>query len=133
MDQFFQTLVSVIADQQMIINGIANKLDKIESLGGGGGGGSASIEDYESGKTYTRNMLIVDPNTETVYRALREYTAITVTDDVKNGNLKLVGFESQVVTLDHQPTQQEINTLPDSALVATYSTSETPYDPVTGG
>ena len=132
MDQIFQTLVSVIAEQQTIINAIASKVEKIESIGGGGGG-SASIEDYVSGKLYTRNMLIVDPNTETVYRALKEYTSDSVENDVKNGNLKLVGFESQVVTMNHQPTQSEINALPDAALVATYSTTETPYDPVLTG
>lgn len=132
MDQIFQTLVSVIAEQQTIINAIASKVEKIESIGGGGGG-SASIEDYVSGKLYTRNMLIVDPNTETVYRVLKEYTSDSVENDVKNGNLKLVGFESQVVTLNHKPTQDEINTLPDAALVATYSTTETPYDPVLTG
>lgn len=132
MDQIFQTLVSVIAEQQTIINAIASKVEKIESIGGGGSG-SASIEDYVSGKLYTRNMLIVDPNTETVYRVLKEYTSDSVENDVKNGNLKLVGFESQVVTLNHQPTQDEINTLPDAALVATYSTTETPYDPVLTG
>lgn len=132
MDQIFQTLVSVIAEQQTIINAIASKVEKIESIGGGGGG-SASIEDYVSGKLYTRNMLIVDPNTETVYRVLKEYTSDSVENDVKNGNLKLVGFESQVVTLNHQPTQDEINALPDAALVATYSTTETPYDPVLTG
>lgn len=132
MDQIFQTLVSVIAEQQTIINAIASKVEKIESIGGGGGG-SASIEDYVSGKLYTRNMLIVDPNTETVYRVLKEYTSDSVEKDVANGNLKLVGFESQVVTLNHQPTQDEINALPDAALVATYSTTETPYDPVLTG
>ena len=87
MDQIFQTLVSVIAEQQTIINAIASKVEKIESIGGGGGG-SASIEDYVSGKLYTRNMLIVDPNTETVYRVLKEYTSDSWYDYTGNINYR---------------------------------------------
>jgi len=128
MDQIFERLVSAIETQQQIIKRLADKIDLIESIGGGGGG-SASIEDYESGKDYTRNMLIVDPNTETVYRVLSEYTSETVEDDIANGYLKLVGYESQVITFSHQPSQTEIETLPDDALVAVYSPTDTPYSP----
>ena len=129
MDAIFQRLVTAIEEQQAIINRLATKIEQIEHIGGGGGGGSASIEDYESGKQYTRNMLIVDPNTETVYRALTEYTSVTVQDDVANGYLKLVGYESQVITFSHDPSQTEINNLPDDALVAVYSPTDTPYQP----
>lgn len=128
MDQIFERLVSAIETQQQIIKRLADKIDLIEHIGGGGGG-SASIEDYESGKDYTRNMLIVDPNTETVYRVLSEYTSETVEDDIANGYLKLVGYESQVITFSHQPSQTEIETLPDDALVAVYSPTDTPYTP----
>lgn len=128
MDQIFQTLIQTIQAQQQKIDTIAQKLQLIESIGGGGGG-TASIEDYQSGKVYTRNMLVVDPNTETVYRALRQYTSITVEDDTANGNLKLVGYENAFVAFGHNPSQQEINVLPDDTLVAVYSPTDTPYQP----
>ena len=126
-------LCSIIQDQQELITSIANKLKLIESIGGGGGGGgSASIEDYVPGSKYTRNMLLVDTNTETVYRVLSaEYKAITVEDDVSNGNLKLVGFENAIVSFNHDPTQDEINALPKETLVAVYSSTDTPYMPST--
>ena len=75
-------------------------------------------------------LILFPPNlylahdTETVYRVLEEYTSVTVEDDCSNGYLKLVGFESQIVTLNHEPTQKEINALPDDSLVAIYSTTE---------
>ena len=74
-------------------------------------------------------MLIVDPNTETVYRVLTAYTSVSVADDIEGGYLKLVGAESQVITFPHEPTQTEINNLPDDALVAVYSPTDTPYTP----
>ena len=117
----FDRLLTVIQRQQQLINSIATKLEKLESIGGGG---SASIEDYKEGTTYKRNVLVVDTNTETVYRVLEEYTSVTVEDDCSNGYLKLVGFESQIVTLNHEPTQKEINALPEDSLVAIYSTTE---------
>lgn len=129
MEPIFEQLIQVIQAQQQKINAIATALENITSIGGGGGGGTASIEDYESGKLYKRNMLIVDPNTETVYRALTEYTSVTVQTDIENGNLKLVGYESQVVTFSHDPTQNEIDNLPDDVLVAVYSPTDTPYEP----
>ena len=124
-------LCSIIQNQQELITSIAHKLELIESIGGGGGG-SASIEDYVSGSKYKRNMLLVDTNTETVYRVLSdEYDAITVEDDVSNGNLKLVGFENAIVSFNHDPTQEEINAIPDESLVAVYSSTDTPYMPST--
>ena len=83
----FDRLLTVIQRQQQLINSIATKLEKLESIGGGG---SASIEDYKEGTTYKRNVLVVDTNTETVYRVLEEYTSVTVEDDCSNGYLKLV-------------------------------------------
>jgi hypothetical protein len=130
MDAIMQRLVDAIANQQTIINRLTSKIEQLEwSHGGGGGGGSASIEDYQSGQSYTRNMLIVDPNTETVYRVLTAYTSISVADDIESGYLKLVGAESQVITFPHEPSQTEINNLPDDALVAVYSPTDTPYTP----
>lgn len=129
MDTIFETLVATIQAQQQKLNTIAQKLQELEVGKGGGGGGSASIEDYESGKVYTRNMLVVDPNTETVYRALTEYTSVSVQTDVENGYLKLVGFENAIVSFGHNPTQTEINNLSDGTLVAVYSSTDTPYQP----
>lgn len=126
MDTIFQDLVNVIASQQALIQQIANKLELIEP---GGGGGTASIEDYESGKQYKRNMLIVDPDTETVYRVITEYESDTVQTDCQNGYLKLVGYESQFVTFSHNPSQEEINNIPEDTLVAIYSPTDTPYTP----
>lgn len=123
----FDRLIKVIAQQQKLINSITSKLEKIESIGGGGG--SASIEDYQSNKTYKRNVLVVDTGTETVYRVLQEYTSVTVEEDCGNGYLKLVGFESQIVNFAHNPTQAEINTIPDDSLVTVYSSLDTPYIP----
>lgn len=125
----FERLIQIITDQEKTIKSIADKLEQIESIGSGGSG-NASIADYESGVKYTRNTLLVDTNTETVYRVIpQSYVSITVEDDKTNGNLKLVGFESQIVTFDHNPSQSEINTLPDDSLVAVYSRSDTPYLP----
>lgn len=134
----FERLTSVIIQQESIIKQLTEKLEKLEvgnttGGGGGGGGGNASIEDYVSGKQYTRNVLVVDPETETVYRVLDSYTSITVEEDCGNGHLKLVGFESQVVTIGHNPTQAEIDALPDNSLVAVYSPTDTPYVPEDSG
>lgn len=128
MEDVFQNLLNTIQAQQALIAQIANHLDQITSIGGGG---SASIEDYESGKLYKRNMLIVDPQTETVYRVLREYTSVSINDDLAlvPAALKIVGAESQVVTFPHNPSQAEIDNLSDDVLVAVYSSTDTPYVP----
>lgn len=126
----FERLNAVIKEQQKLIKLIADKLEQIESIGGGGGGGgSASIEDYQSNMNYKRNVLVVDTETETVYRVLDEYVSVTVEDDCAQGFLKLVGFESQIVNIGHNPTQAEINNIPDDALVTVYSSTDAPYIP----
>jgi len=127
----FEKIFKVIRDQQILIKEIADKLEQLDIHSGGGGGtGNASIADYESGKTYKRNTLLVDTTTETVYRVIPEtYVSVSVNEDKGNGFLKLVGFESTIVTFDHNPTQSEINTLPDDTLVAVYSKTDTPYIP----
>jgi hypothetical protein len=132
MERIFEDLLATVQAQAELINSIKNKMEQLEwNHGGGGGGGTASIEDYESGKEYKRNMLIVDPNTETVYRALSQYISDTVENDCANGYLKLVGFEGQVLTFAHNPTSSEIETLPDDTLVAVYNPTDTPYVPET--
>lgn len=131
-DEIFQTLFNIIHEQQVLITSIAEKLTQLEwsgGGGGGGGGGSAIVTDYQSDQRYKRNTLVVDTATETLYRVINEYTSITVQQDCMNGNLKLVGFESQVITFDHNPTQSEINVLPEDSLVAIYSAADTPYQP----
>jgi len=125
----FEKIFTIIKTQQLLLKNIADKLEQLE-IGGGGGGGNASITDYESGKLYKRNTLVVDPATETVYRVLPEqYTSNTVEIDKEAGNLKLVGFESEIVTFDHNPTQAEIDALPDDSVVVVYSRTDVPYIP----
>ena len=128
----FDILADLIAEQARIINALATKLERLE-IGQGGGTGNASIEDYKSGKLYQRNVLVVDPETETVYRVLHEYESVTVEIDRAERHLKLVGYESQFVTFNHEPSQAEIDTLPEDVLVATYSTTDYPYTPVISG
>ena len=129
----FEKLFAVIQSQQRLIKNIADKLQQLEvGGGGGGGGGNATISDYEAGKRYKRNTLVVDPATETVYRVLpQQYTSNTVVDDKANGYLKLVGFESDIVTFDHDPSQAEIDALPDDSVVVVYSPTDVPYIPNT--
>lgn len=130
MEQSFQELFEVIVAQQQLIAQIASNLSKIESIGGGGG--TASIEDYQSGKLYKRNMLLVDPLTESEYRVIaQEYTSVTINADKEAGMIKLVGYDSQIVTFNHNPSQNEINALPDDVIVAVYSSNDTPYNPET--
>lgn len=133
-DELFQDLYTQFKRQQELLESIAEKIQGLEGLGGSGsgsGGGSATIEDYESGKAYERNTLLVDTDTEIVYRVIDPYgPSVTVKKDCEEGHLKLVGFESQVVTFDHNPTQKEINVLPDDTLVAMYSRTDPPYSPM---
>ena len=129
MDQIFLDLIAELQRRDELLASIADKLSQIEHIGGGGG--SASIEDYEAGKLYTRNILLVDKTTETLYRVLSEYTSVSVADDVQNGYLKLVGFESQIVEFSHNPTSEEIAALPNKSFVAVYNPNDQPYVPDT--
>lgn len=125
MDAIFERLISIIDQQQKTIASIADKISKLETLGGS----VMAAEDYIAGTEYKRNTLVVDTNTETLYRVLQQYTSVDVETDVENGYLKLVGFESQVVTFNHNPSQAEIEAIPEDALVAVYSSTDTPYAP----
>lgn len=127
MDSIFAKYEAIISRQDELIKSISNKLAQLESIGGGNG--NAVITDYERGKEYNRNTLLVDTETETVYRVIDSYVSDTVENDRSNGHLKLVGYESQVVTFNHNPSQKEINVLPDDSLVAVYSSTDTPYLP----
>ena len=128
----FAKLESVIKDQEKLIKSLTEKLEQLQ-IGIGGGGGSASIEDFTTNTKYKRNVLVVDTDTETVYRVIADYTSTAVQEDCAAGFLKLVGFESQIVTLGHEPSQKEIDSLPDNSLVAIYSATDTPYKPPTSG
>lgn len=123
----FQQLTDIIKKQDEIIKSISEKVVKLEDVIGKGN--SAIILDYESGSLYERNTLVVDTESETVYRVIKQYTSIDVRTDCSEGNLKLVGFESQVVEFDHDPTQEEIEVVPNESFVAVYNPSDPPYVP----
>lgn len=124
-NDIFKNLLDTISDMATKMKSIADKVDRLQP-----GGGSASIADYQPNQKYKRNTLLVDPTTETVYRVLiSEYMSVTVESDLLNGYIKLVGFEGQVVTFNHNPTEEEIGALPDDSLVAVYSSTDTPYIP----
>lgn len=133
MEEIFQSLNDVIVALARRVNSLANKVEQLER--GGGGGGNATVEDYESGKLYKRNTLLVDTATETMYRVSCqvEYTSVSVEADRMAGNLKLIGFESQVITINHEPSQAELDMLPEDSLVAIYSTSANRYIPIING
>lgn len=122
----FEMLLAIEAEREAQLKRIEDAIKELKI-----GSGSASIEDYAENKFYKRNTLVVDPLTETVYRTVvREgFTSTTLEQDRAAGRLKLVGFESQFVTFNHQPTQGEIDTLPDDVLVAIYSPQDDPYTP----
>lgn len=121
MEKIFSNLINAIKRQTELIQSIAKKVNKLEM-----GGGSASIEDFEAGKTYERNTLVVDPATETVYRVLRQYVSSDVAIDVENGDIVELSTETSisgthVVAFDHVPSQEEIDALPNNVLVTVYN------------
>jgi hypothetical protein len=130
MDPIFTRLLNAITEQNRLLQSIATKFEQYEG-GGGGGGGNASIADYAENRLYKRNTLLVDANNETVYRVLpTEYVSVNLNADIAAGNLKLVGFENQVIlTKDHELSQEEINDIPDNATVIIYNPADTPYTP----
>ena len=130
MDSIFARLFAAISEQNRLLESIATKFEQYNG-GGGGGGGNASIADYAENRLYKRNTLLVDANNETVYRVLpTEYVSVNLNADIAAGNLKLVGFENQVIlTRDHELTQEEINDIPDNATVIIYNPADTPYTP----
>ena len=130
MDPIFTRLLNAITEQNRLLESIATKFEQYEG-GGGGGGGNASIADYAENRLYKRNTLLVDANNETVYRVLpTEYLSVNLNADIAAGNLKLVGFENQVIlTKDHELSQEEINDIPDNATVIIYNPADTPYTP----
>ena len=117
-------LIDAVTANSNKLKEIADKLDQLEI---GAGGGSASIEEYAEGKKYNRNTLVV--NNETVYRVLpTEYTSVDFDTDYRAGQLKLVGFESGIVTYGQEPTQEQVDALPEDTLVAIYNSTDDPYN-----
>lgn len=128
-DDIFNQLYQVIAEQAINVQNIADKLDQLEIKSGSGGNG---FVDYVPGTVYKRNQAVIDTITETAYRVVADqYTAVSIQDDTFAGKLKLLGFESQIVTFSHDPSQEEINVIPDDAVVIQYSPTDPPYDPET--
>ena len=122
----FEKLLEIETAREARLKRIEDALKQIQI-----GSGSAVIEDYKTNVFYKRNTLVVDPLTETMYRTTvpEGFTSTTFEADRAAGRLKLVGFESQVVTFNHQPTQAEIDALPEDSLVAIYSPQDDPYTP----
>ena len=125
------TITEIITRLINAVTANSNKLkeiaDKLEQLEIGAGGGSASIEEYAEGKKYNRNTLVV--YNETVYRVLpTEYTSVDFDTDYRAGQLKLVGFESGIVTYGQEPTQKQVDALPEDTLVAIYNSTDDPYN-----
>ena len=122
--EIFTRLINAVTANSNKLKEIANKLEQLEVVAGGG---SASIEDYAEGKKYKRNALVI--YNETVYRVLpTEYTSVDFDTDYKAGQLKLVGFESGIVTYGQDPTQEQVNALPEDTLVAIYNSTDDPYN-----
>lgn len=123
--EIFTRLINAVTANSNKLKEIADKLEQLEV--GAGGGGSASIEDYTEGKKYKRNAFVV--YNETVYRVLpTEYTSVDFDTDYKAGQLKLVGFESGIVTYGQDPTQAQVDALPEDTLVAIYNSTDDPYN-----
>lgn len=132
LDEIFANLITLVNQQSTQLKLLADKIEQLDV--GGGGSGNATIEDYTLGKTYQRNTLVVYEPTETVYRALSEFTATDFNTEVSGDGtpgsikLKLVGFESSIVTYGAPPTQEEVNALPEDTIVAIYNSAADPYD-----
>lgn len=130
-DQVFNDLVDIIHTQREIIHDLTEWLLQIKSIGGGGGGSGNGFEVYESGKEYKRYQALIDPNTDIAYLTVPHdgdtYISESVEIDCQNGNLKLLGFDGQIVTFDHPPREAEVDELPENVVVVEYNPSDTPY------
>lgn len=131
-DQVFLDLIDIIDQQKIIIGKMADYIEQIQSIGGGGGGTGNGFQVYESGKVYKKYQALIDPATDTPYLVvpaggLVEYTSISVQQDCEDGNLKLLGFDSQIVTFDHTPTPTDIDNIPEKTVVVEFNPMDTPY------
>ena len=138
MDEVFAVLVDIIHKQRVIMDEMARQIKRIDSIGGGGGGTGNGFQVYESNHVYKRYQAVIDPNTDTAYLVVPhggadEYTSITVETDCHDGNLKLIGFDSQIVTTDQPLKQEQIDALPEHVVVVEYNASDTPYNHILDG
>lgn len=131
-EECFARLINLVDQQRQIIHRLTEALMQITPGSGGGGGTGTGFEVYESGKEYKRYQALIDPNTDIAYLVVpynggTKYTSVTVQQDCADGNLKLLGYDSQIVTFDHSPSPTEVNTLPENVTVVEYNPSDTPY------
>ena len=137
MDEVFAVLVDIIHKQRVIMDELARQIKRIDSIGGGGGGGTGNgFEVYESGKTYKKYQALIDPNTDIPYLVVpyggaTEYISDTVENDCAAGNLRLLGFDGQIVTFNHPPQEPEINRLPENVVVVEYNDVDPNYNILT--
>lgn len=127
----FNNLIELIEQQQQLIAELRAEIENIPGWGGGGGTGNG-FEVYESAHLYKRYQAVIDPNTDTAYLVVpthggSEYTSIDVKTDCENGNLKLLGFEGQIVTFPRPPKEEEVDALPENCVVVEYNPLDTPY------
>lgn len=128
-DQVFKDLVDIIHSQREIIHELTEYLLQIKSIGGGGSGNGFQV--YESGKEYKRYQALIDPNTDIAYLVVPHegdtYISESVQTDCESGNLKLLGYDGQIVPFNHTPTPAEVDRLPENVVVVEYNPSDTPY------
>lgn len=134
-EECFLRLQRIVAQQQQIIHRMAEDIVKIK-IGGGGGGTGNGFEVYESGKTYRKYQALIDPNTDIPYLVVpyggaTEYISDTVENDCAAGNLRLLGFDGQIVTFNHPPQEPEINRLPENVVVVEYNDVDPNYNILT--
>ena len=137
LEDCFRRLQAVEHQQQQIISRIATDIVNIDIGGGGGGGGTGNgFEVYESGKTYKKYQALIDPNTDIPYLVVpyggaTEYISDTVENDCAAGNLRLLGFDGQIVTFNHPPQEPEIDRLPENVVVVEYNDVDPNYNILT--
>lgn len=134
-EECFLRLQRIVAQQQQIIHRMAEDIVKIK-IGGGGGGTGNGFEVYESGKTYKKYQALIDPNTDIPYLVVpyggaTEYVSDTVENDCAAGNLRLLGYDGQIVTFNHPPQEPEIDRLPENVVVVEYNDVDPNYNILT--
>lgn len=127
-EKVFNDLIDVIHEQRTLIHTMAGYIKQLQ-IGGGGSGNGFQV--YESGKEYKRYQALIDPNTDIAYLVVPRngdtYISETVQLDCESGNLKLLGFDGQIVTFNHPPKPDEVDVLPENVVVVEYSEADTPY------
>lgn len=134
-EECFLRLQRIVEQQQRIIHKMAEDIIKIK-IGGGGGGTGNGFEVYESGKTYKKYQALIDPNTDIPYLVVpyggaTEYISDTVENDCAAGNLRLLGYDGQIVTFNHPPQEPEIDRLPENVVVVEFNDVDPNYNILT--